>query len=343
MHSAQEELGVCVVGTGDIGTFYLRAWRAADGARVVSVADIDEERAQQAAENFSAESWHTDYRDAIVADGVDVVCVCTPTMLHPEVTIAAAEQGRHVLCVKPIALTLEDADRMIEAAESAGVQFCVGFMRRYTPSTRLVRDSLGAESVGRPAFYSVTSRNGIRPKILMHDVNANGGPVIDMCCHWIDVARVYFDSEPVRVMAQGMTFATDRPELASIETKALDTASISVGFESGDILSIDISWGLAPNQGPETVEQIWGPSGRIAGLTFESSLTVIHDEQSKRTIEMQRLETFQDATNLLVEDFLAAVRGEMQLPVTGEDGRRALEVSLAALESIETGRAIELS
>ncbi len=338
-----ENLGICVVGAGDIGTIYLNAWQGADAARVVSVSDINEDRARAGVEEHEGASWHTDYREAVAAEGVDIVNVCTPTMLHPEVTIHAAEHGKHVLCVKPIALRLDDADQMIKVAEESGVQFSVGFMRRYTPATAIVHEWVTAGSLGRPVFYSVNASGCIRPKILMHDVDANGGPVIDMCCHWFDIARVYFDSEPVRVMAQGMTFATGRPELESIGEKAVDTAAIIVMFESGDVLSIDISWGLPPNQESSHTEQIWGPRGQVRDLGFDSSRTVVCTELARETIEVEQSPTFQDSTDLLVEDFLRAVQGEAELAVTGGDGRIALEVSLAALRSIKTGEFVELN
>lgn len=264
------ELGVCIVGAGDIGNVYLHSWQNTEGGTVVSVADMDAERAEKAAREYGAESWDISYKEAVAADGVDIVTVCAPTMLHPEMTIHAAQQGKHVLCVKPIALALEDADRMIEVAEKSGVQLCVGFMRRFTPTTALVRRMLGSGRIGRPVLYRVDVANAIRPKILMHAKHANGGPIIDMCCHYFDVARVYFESEPVKVMAQGMMFAEGKSELAGIRDLAVDTGAIIVTYASGDILAVSICWGLPPNQDWTGGEEIWAPVGSLGRAGAEA-------------------------------------------------------------------------
>lgn len=338
----EKRLGVSVIATGAIGNTYLKAWSDTPGVEIVSVADVDEARAAKAGEEFGAKVF-ADYREAIACEGVDTVTVCTPTMLHPEVTIHAAEQGKHVLCVKPIALRLEDADRMIETCEKNNVKFCVGFMRRFHPVTGIVRRRMAEGQLGRPALYSVAFAAQVRPKILMHDANANGGPLIDMSCHFLDAARAYFDSDPVRVMAQGFTIASSRKEVASIRTLAVDTASAIVTFASGDVLSLDMCWGLPAGHRPPQGESFWAPNGWIGGLGFGTKELKIQTESITETIGIDVDSTSQDCFRLLVGDFARSIREDAPVTATGEDGRKALAVSLAMLESIETGKAVDLA
>ena len=110
----------------------------------------------------------------IAADlGVDVVSVCICTALHAQVSIFAAEHGKHVLSEKPIALTVADAEAMIAAARHNNVKLAVGLMRRYSPVLPALRDWLAADASGHPALYYAVDAREIRPKREMHDANGN--------------------------------------------------------------------------------------------------------------------------------------------------------------------------
>ena len=116
-----------------MGTIHAQRWNALPDARVVAVVDIKPDRAERLAGACGLDRWYLDYREAVSRDDVNVVSVCIPTYLHSEVTVFAAEHGKHVLSEKPMALTLAGADAMIEAAARNGVKLGIGFMRRYSP------------------------------------------------------------------------------------------------------------------------------------------------------------------------------------------------------------------
>src|SRR5262245_5568503 len=116
-------LGVCVVGTGFWArAMHLPALRTIAGVDVVSVVGRDAASAQRLADEFGVKRWSTDYREAVTAPDVDVVDILAPNYLHAPIAIAAAEGGKHVIVIKPIATTLAEADAMIEAAASAGTR-----------------------------------------------------------------------------------------------------------------------------------------------------------------------------------------------------------------------------
>jgi len=156
-----EKVGVCLIGCGGISRSHIRAYSEIKEVNLLAVVDIDESCALAAKEESGARFSFTDYARALEMDEVDMVDICLPTQLHAEAVIAAAKSGKHILTEKPIALTLEDADKMSRAASDAGVKFTVGFGLRF--STRMMKFAqlVREGALGRPViFRSVNSRAG---------------------------------------------------------------------------------------------------------------------------------------------------------------------------------------
>lgn len=338
---SSKKLGVCIVGSGDMGTKHAERWSKLPEAELVAVVDIIEARAQTLARTHHLENAFLDYRPAVSLPEVDVVSVCVPTSDHPEVTIFAARQGKHVLCEKPIALTLAEVEAMAEAAQKNDVKLGLGFMRRYSSITNDLKAWLAQGELGRPVMYHAVDVREIRPKLEMHDVRANGGPVIDMGVHLFDGWGCIFDSPPVEVYAQGLKLAQDRGELAHIQEIAYDTASIVVRYASGDIGTFVVSWGLPPGVTPPgRPDHIFGPAGLA-----EVAYGITHQEVrvSRRGAESELVfSSDQDMYQLEINDFARAILEDRPPQTTAADGKRSLQVALAALESIQTGRAVEI-
>lgn len=333
---ATKEIGVCVVGAGDLGRVHMRAWKDA-GARLIAVADPDNERAQKAKDDFGAEKTFTDYRQAILEKEVNAVSVCTPTCFHPEVTIFAANAGKNVLCEKPIALTLEKANEMIEACRSKGVKLAIEFSLRASPNFQLLKNALKNEIIGHPIMYVFNAVAEVRPKLLMHDRNANGGPIIDFLCHHFDFFAEMTGSNPVSVTARGYTFAKDKQEVSSIKELARDTAGIIIEYESGDTAVLTISWGVPPKTKGMSSGHIIGPGGIITGDVYSGFQADLGG----------KIEKIGDKPKIIpqenfVRHFADCLRNNTTPLAGGEEGKRALKVSLAALESIETGKTIKI-
>jgi predicted dehydrogenase len=339
--SADKKLGICIVGAGDMGTKHGDRWRNVPAAEVVAVVDVNEARAVRLARTHMLDGWHTDYRPAVSLPQVDVVSVCVPTCDHPEITIFAANHGKHVLCEKPIALTLAEVDQMEAAARQNRIKLGLGFMRRYSPITAELKAWLARGELGRPVMYHAVDVREIRPKREMHDTHANGGPIIDMGVHLFDGWRFIFDSPPVQVFAQGVKLAQERPELADIREIAYDTASIVVRYGSGDIGAFVVSWGLPPGVTPPgRPDHIFGPYGLA-----EVAYGITHQEVrvSRSGAEAKVLATSDlDMYQLEIDGFAQAILERRSPTTTVEDGRVSLRVALAALESIRSGRAVQL-
>lgn len=324
-----------------MGQIHAARWSRVPEAEVVAVVDIDPQRAEQLAHQVRLEGYYTETLDAIGLPQVDVVSVCIPTGLHAEVSVAAAELGKHVLCEKPMALTLEQTDRMIAAAEANQVKLGVGFMRRHSPVVRELRDLLAAGKFGRPVLYHASDVRELRPKREMHDARVNGGPVIDMAVHLIDLWTTIFDSRPVSVYAQGLKIAEGRPEIDHIADVAVDTATVLVNYASGDIGTFVVSWGLPPNVVPPgQPDQFYGPEG-LGQATYGGNLQelrMMREGGAWETLSIAHEDMYQHE----VAAFARWVLQDGTFPTQGEEGRLALKVALGAIESIRTGRVISL-
>jgi len=335
------KLGVAILGCGMMGNIHADGWASLPEARLVACADILEDRAQALAEKHGLEAWSSNYRQAVLHPGVDVVSICTPTHLHAEMAVYAANQGKHVLTEKPMARTLPQAEMMRQAAEANKIKLGVGFMRRQSAVFEALRYHLQEGSLGRPVLYTARDFRQVRPKLAMHDDQQNGGPVVDMAVHYFDFWNEIFASRPVEVIARGQTLATARPELAEIALKAPDTAEVIVQYASGDLGCFTVTWGLPPavNLAPMP-DLILGPQG-----VYE--VVIERNYQSLRWLkeggEWRSLAS--DENDLYFREIAAMARWILEgvpYPATAEAGELALRLALAARRSLETGEVIKL-
>jgi len=341
-----EKVGVCLIGCGGISRSHFRAYAQIKEASLVAVVDIDENRALAAQEEFGAHHHFTDYTRALESDEVDMVDICLPTHLHAEAAVAAAQSGKHILTEKPIALTLEDADRMSRAASEAGVKFTVGFGLRF--STRMMKFAqlVREGALGRPVVFRVVNSRRAPSNPWYTDAKKGGGPVIDKAVHTYDICRYLFGSsealaEPTSVYATTARFQETH--------SAIDTASAVVNFDSGDSLAMLLSWGLPPDAKATSIQDAIGPQGHLAfGAPPEVTKDVDTRKYSFITLTGGKEPTYHKfESNSHMKDqlhsFIKAIIEDTEPVVTAYDGRRALEMGLAILESGRTGRVFKFT
>lgn len=338
----QAKLGVCIIGCGFMGNIHAARWQQVPQAKIVAVVDILEDRAQHFADLYNLPRYYTDYREAVGLPEVDVVSVCVPTYLHAEMTIHCAEQGKNILCEKPIALNLDQAHSMIRSGSDHPVRLGIGFMRRHSPVMEMLREKLASGEIARPVIYTSNDIRQVRPKLAMHDTQQNGGPVIDMAVHLIDTWRYIFQSKVSHVFAQGLILAKERPELDSIPDKAVDSAIITVTFASGDIGNFIVSWGLPPGVNPPgSPEHIYAPNG-LAEISWSNQ----HQHLKWMVEGGEWLTLFESEEDLYQKEISAmatSILHGVDFPATAQDGVEALRIALAALQSINCGKAVYLS
>lgn len=253
----KERLGVCVVGPGFWAReMHLPAFAAIPGVELVSVVGRDETAARALAERFGAKRWSTDYREAIKADDVDVVDILAPNFLHAPIAIAAAAAGKHIICIKPLATSLADADAMIAAANKAGVRLLYAENVPFIPAVQEAKRVVESGAIGK--VFRVKACEGIgQPHSGWHydRARAGGGAMIDMAVHSIEFCRAFAGADFASVYAETGTFVW------SEKLAAEDTAVMTLRFANGVIGQCEDSWSLAGAM--DSRFEVFGTAGRI--------------------------------------------------------------------------------
>lgn len=334
------KLNICIIGAGHMGRIHAKYWATVPDANIVAIVDPDQELATALAVQVGGAVF-ADVETAVSHPDVTVVSICTPTFLHPTFAIFAAQQGKHVLCEKPIALTHKEADAMKTAAQQAGTHLTIGLMRRYSPLMPVLRDWIGENHLGRPLLAQTVNIMPLRPKRAMHDAHANGGPLIDMLVHFVDTWSILFQSEPVSVTAQGMILAQDRPEIEHIAEKAVDTAVLIIRFGSGDVGNVFLSWGMPPDAGIKThTEHYLGANGMLtARFSMDEQSASWRDQNGNDALIFETTDSMYQQE---IIQFAHELRSGKPNYATVDAAIRALNVSLAALESIKTNQTVFL-
>ncbi len=198
-----KELGVGVVGCGFVGGgAHVPSFAKIEGARLVAVADADSKRRNKAATKHKVEANYDDYRKLIQDPRVDAVIVALPTPLHVPASLAALEAGKHVICEMPLAPSLEDADRLVDAASRASVLLMPGLTFRFTSNYVKAKEMIAQGTVGKPT--GVLYREFIPASDLasqwpadcwMWQIDKSGGPLFTLSVWSIDLIRWLFDTE----------------------------------------------------------------------------------------------------------------------------------------------------
>ncbi len=328
---------IAIIGCGDMGRNHAKVWGARQDSQIVAVCDILRDRRDKMAETTGAVAYH-DYRDALAHDAVNVVSVCTPVHIHAEIGCLAAGNRQHILIEKPLALTMEQAQAVISAARDNGVQLSTSFQYRGFSKNVKYRELFQQGAFGPgPIIARFSDVREVRPKVAMHRKSMNGGPVIDMAGHWFDLMRYVTGEEPVSVYATGHVYGRGKERLAEVDDFAIDAAAVEVKMSGGHILSALLNWGMPEGFGGYSEEIMMGSA--MSARPTGGFLELLRAGGAKEEVE---LAPNPPGPTVRINGLVDAIEGRTPLEVSGEDGRIALGVSLAALRSIETGAAVEL-
>lgn len=192
-----------ILSTADIGMKKVTpAIQAAENCEVIAIASRDKGRAIAAATELGIPSAYGSYEQLLAADDIDAVYIPLPNDLHAEWTTKAAAAGKHVLCEKPLALNADEADEMARVCADAGVRLGEAFMYRHHPTwveaVRLVRNGAIGDLQGVQSWFSYYNDD---PENIRNRLENGGGAVMDIGCYNINVSRMLFAAEPVRIEA----------------------------------------------------------------------------------------------------------------------------------------------
>ncbi len=312
-----QKLRVAAIGVGSLGRHHARNYAEMSAERrveFIGICDVDEKNAQSIAAEHST-SRFTDWQELI--GKVDAVSIATPTETHCDIACAFLKAGVHVLVEKPIALTLAEADMMIDAAKKSGAKLMVGQLERYNPAMVALRPH-----VTRPLYFEIHRVSPFPNRSLDVDV------VLDVMIHDLDAIQwlVGDDVMVSEIRAVGIPVISDK----------VDAANARIEFENGTVANI-----TASRIGTEKIRKTrFYQTNSYVVLDYATkfaSVTSLNPEAAHplQGISINRLE-INDIEPLKAEitAFLDAIENDIEPPVTGEDGRRALALAVGVLEKI---------
>jgi predicted dehydrogenase len=353
MAEGKRKVGIGMIGTGNISDLHSVGYLKNEHSKIVAVADVREAVAEEKKKAFGAESSYSDYHELLKNDSIEAVDVCVPNFLHSKIVVDAAEAGKHVLVEKPMAITVKECDEMIAAAKRNGVKLMVGHNQVFYPPHQETR-RLIQEEIGRPILLLTRLHNGFRQNMGWRaDPKAvGGGFFMEACVHRLYLSR-YLIGEPKTIRCKMTKIYPD--------TVAEDIAQVTIDFEN------DVQGSLIANQGgpfplwDDRTEMV-GSEGLIIVNGFEEQamagsplmfykngrwthyVKAGHPATSGNwplgnlEIEADFAKTYAHVTSNFVDAIF-----EDKLPmVTGEDGRRTMEMVQACYDSSKLEKPISI-
>ncbi len=330
-------LNIGVIGLGRLGRVYATdlAHRVPN-ARLVAVADKQADLAESFAKEFGVPKWYRNHHDLIGDKDVHAVAVITSTSTHREVVIDAAKGGKAVFCEKPISISLQEAQQMLEIVRTTGVFLQMGFQRRFDAGYVAAKKKVEAGVIGAPVLLTSTSRDPYRPPLEFCDPKVSGGLIADMGIHDFDVARMFMGNVK-SVYAIGGTLAY--PEMKSVGD--IDNAIINMVFENGTLGVVHLSRNAV--FGYDIRAEIWGTQGSLQiGYFRQTPILVMTKEGITHDVVPYFMERFESAYLAQIQDFVNNVLHDREPSITGADAVAALRISLAATTSLRENRPVEV-
>jgi predicted dehydrogenase len=340
-----KRIGVGIIGSGAIAErAHIPSYLRTPECRLIAIADNHLERAKDVAHRYGVPDSYSNHEDLLSSADINAVSVCTPPSTHCEIVLEACRKGKHVLCEKPLALSLREADEMINAAKKAGVILSVGHQLRFMPNVLRSRELLKKKAIGRvltcygqwgagSVFFGWTTASDyyLKPE---SGIDA----ILNYGTHVLDLFNFLF-GDPLRVcgfMGQG--------QIKGVTLS--DRAAAVIEYEN--VLAVlDTFYAATECPGGNFVE-IHGFDGRLtfwlneSVLSFYSRSSIVNKFLGVRRFTVGRGVDYLYPYTREVKDFIDAVRLQRSPSVTGEDGRKALELALATFKSYETKQTITL-
>jgi len=326
-------IGICQFGAGRIGAIHA-ANVAASGARLVYVVDVDAEAAARLAARHGARVADAD--TALADPSVAAVIIASSTDTHADLIERAARAGKTIFCEKPVDLSLARADRCVAAVAATGMRVLMGFNRRFDPSFAALKRHIGAGAIGTVEMVQITSRDPRPPPVAY--VRVSGGLFRDMMIHDFDMARFILGEEPVEVSAAASCLVD--PAIGAVGD--VDSALVTLRTASGRLCQISNSRRAA--YGYDQRVEVLGSGGMLEAGNPRPT-TVVSSTAAGVSADTPYdffLERYADAYRAELAHFMDVCGGRAEPLVGIEDGRQALALAEAAIESARSGRAVRV-
>ena len=335
---AEQILNIGLIGAGRMGRLHAEnIARRIPNARLHAVADVNEQAAQVCASLHGECQCVSNHLQMLDDARLDAVVICSATDTHSQIIQDAARAGKHIFCEKPIALTLQETDAALRAVRDAGVKLQLGFNRRFDATFRRVFDARASGEIGEPHLLHIISRDPAPPPL--EYVKTSGGIFLDMTIHDFDMARFLMGAEVEQVYARANVLI--QPAIG--EAGDYDTAIVMLNFANGALGTIENSRQAVYGY-DQRVELLGSRGGVSTENHFPNAVTVSTANFVQRDLPLNFfLERYITSYFHEMNAFVNAVLDDAPVPVSGDDGRMALVLGLAAKKSVQENRPVRVA
>ena len=351
------KIRIGIIGTGNISNNHLRAYKSNPDVEIYALCDIKKELLERVGREHGVTRLYTDKDEMLKLAELDAVSVCTWNSAHAECVIAALNAGTHVLCEKPMSITVEEARIMKETADKNGKLLMIGFVRRFGNDMKVLKDFIDNGSLGEIYYAKATylRRNGNPGGWFGDKSRSGGGPLIDLGVHIIDFVR-YALGNPKPISVYGATYQKlfNRSNIKS--SKAYISASASkndvcdvedlacamIRFDNGATLSIETSFSLNKKNDEGKIE-LFGSKG---GVCINPDLE-IYTEMNDYLVDVNlrapsSMGTMEDIFSKEINHFVDCVKGNCECENPAQDGVELMKILNAIYESARSGHEVIL-
>jgi len=327
-------LGICVVGAGRAGMIHAKNFAGnIPGAELIAMVDPVDEVARSACKELGVETFYTGYEQALANTSINAYIVVSPTKYHMQTVKDLACAGKHVLCEKPMAMTEDECDVMIQASENNGTVLQIGFMRRFDASFVHAKKVVDSGVIGDVVMVRSNTRGPSIPQPWMYDINASNGPLAEVSSHDIDTLRWFTDSEFDTVYAVGGNYRS--PDAVEDYPDFYDNFILAATFKNGVQGIIDGAQGVG--YAYDARVEILGTKGCVfIGRMPDNSVVTCTADSKHGSFPLvgSWRQLFFDAYLNEDTDFVQCILSGKKPRVTGHDGKMAVKVVNAGNKSI---------
>ncbi len=335
------EIRMAVVGVGRIGlTHAENVAHRVPGARLVAVTTGKQERADEARRRCGDVAVYATL-DALLAEAegleLDAVVISSSTSAHADNVEQCAAAGLHMLCEKPLALTLPDCDRAIAAAERAGVKLMVGHVRRFDAGYAEAKRLVESGAIGLPVVLRAISGDVDPPPPSFANPAVSGGLILDAMYHDLYLARWLMDSAIARVYAEGGALVDEGVRSVG----DVDNAVVCLRFASGAMGTLTVS--RTTRYGHDLRIEVIGDQGAVqVGYFRQTPVRLLNRQGVHHDMPRTTPDRLSEAFVTMMRAFVDCVVNDTPSPVPGQDSRATVAVGIAATEAMHENRAIDV-
>lgn len=341
------KLRVGVVGLG-MGAWHAQGYQADGRAEVVALCDLDRRRLEDTACKCGVSELYTDATEMFRKVKLDAVSIATPNKFHAPLTIAALQRGLHVLCEKPMAMTVREAERMVTAAKQAKRNLMINFSYRFSDMSFALKQQVEAGVVGdiyfgRTVWHRRRGIPGFGGWFTSKDL-AGGGPLIDLGVHRLDLA-LWLMGYPEPVAVSGAAHNVIAKELAHKQHKSYTVEDLACGlvkFANGATLILEASWAVNISEPEHMVTLLCGTKGGLVqknvGGGYEFAAEVYTEEGGN--LFTKKLDQAMTPAPSAYSEFISSILEKREPMATGEEGLKVMKILEGIYKSAATGKEI---